>query len=195
MGNEPFSPDPLNIWQSQPTEPTNMNLEEVRQKVRELQSKFRRGRLASAAQSLVWIGLCVWGFVASFSAVQRTGFALTIVWILLTQLPLLQGISSAGQVEDAGASTGLEFCRSVLQRQRDRLRQPWRWYLGPIFLGIGTFLLGPVGAVMHHPGMAINMAPFLILLAAWVFFFFRKVGQGLRELQREIDELNALGRG
>ncbi len=195
MGNEPPSQDPLNIWQSQPTEPSNMNIEEIRQKVRELQSKFKRQRLANAAQSLVWIGLCVWGLVASFSAVQRTGFALTIVWALLTQIPWLQGISSAGEAADVGASTGLEFCRSELQRQRDRLRQPWRWYLGPVFLGIGTFLLGPVGAVMHHPGMAINMAPFLILLAAWVFFFFRQVGLDLRRLQNDIDELNALGRG
>jgi hypothetical protein len=47
----------------------------------------------------------------------------------------------------------------------------------------------------HHPGMAINMAPFLILVAGWVFFFFRIVGRELRKLQHDIDELNALGRG
>jgi preprotein translocase subunit YajC len=48
---------------------------------------------------------------------------------------------------------------------------------------------------MQHPGMAMNMAPFLILMVVWVFFFFRRAGQERRELQRDIDELNALGRG
>lgn len=193
MGNEPPSPDPLNIWQSQPTEPSKMNLEEIRQRVRALQRKMRRQRLGNAAAMLVCIGLCVWGIVASYFDVQRVGFALAGVWGLLTQLPWLRKTGSAGL--DAGSSTGIEFCRSELALRRGQLQQPWRWFLGPVLLGIGSFLIGPVAAVMQHPGMAMNMAPFLILMVVWVFFFFRRAGQERRELQRDIDELNALGRG
>ena len=194
MATEPPSRDPLNIWQNQPTEPTNMNLEEIRRKVRELQHKVQRKQLLNAASVLVLCGFCVWGIVASYFTWQRVGFALAGVWMLLTLLPWLRNKGPASQGEEAGSSTGIEFCRSELELRRNQLRQPWRWYLGPIVLGIGTFLTGPVAAVIQHPGMAVNMVPFLVLMGFWIFFFFRQVSKELREIQRDIDELNALGR-
>ena len=192
MATEPPSHDPLNIWQNQPTEPTNMNLEEIRRKVRELQHKVQRKQLLNAASVLVMCGLCVWGIVASYFTWQRVGFALAAIWMLLTLLPWLRKKGPIGPGEEAGSSTGIEFCRSELELRRNQLRRPWRWFLGPILLGIGTFLLAPLAAVIRHPGMAVNMLPFLVLLAFWVLFFFRQMSKELREIQRDIDELNAL---
>ena len=193
MANEPSSHDPLNIWQNQPTEERKMSVEEIRRRVGEIHHKVRRQRLLLLASTLVMIGFCVWGMVAAYFTLQRVGFALAAIWFLLTQHPWIK--ASSDEPADMATSTGIEYCRRQLELRRKQLRQPWRWYLGPVLLGIVSFLLGPVGAVMQNPRLAPNMAPFLILVGFWVFFFFRQINRDLQTIQHDIDDLNALRPG
>ena len=171
-----------------------MNLDEVRRKVQELHDKVRRQRILLLLSTLVMIGFCIWGLVASYFAVQRVGFALAAVWFASTQIPWLRKRGPA-EAADMGSSTGIDYCRTALELRQRQLRQPWRWFLGPVLLGIASFLIVPVAEVLRNPGMAPKMAPFLIMMVVWVVFFFRQVSRDLRQIQRDIDELNALSRG
>lgn len=194
MGNEPPTNDPMNIWQSQPTEPSKMTLEEIRRKAQELQTKTRREFLANAAMSLALIAFCAWSFAKSNSGVQRTGFALAIAWSVIAQHPGYRRMRSATLAGDAALASSLEFYRRELERRRDQFRQPWRWFLGPILIAIGSFLLPAVMGVIRNPDLFPNMVPFLVLFSVWIAIFFTKTNREVRRLQREIDELNALER-
>ena len=91
---------------------------------------------------------------------------------------------------DAGLSTGLEFCRRELQRQRDLLRRLLLWSFGPVMLTIGTFILALAMVSTKQKGLLPNGIPFLILIVVWIFAYFNIRWRQQRELQREIDELN-----
>lgn len=91
---------------------------------------------------------------------------------------------------DAGPSTGLEFCRREIERQRDLLRRVLLWSFGPVLLTIGTFILALAMVGAKDRGIFPNGLPFLALIVVWVvaYFIIRFREQG--ELHREIDELN-----
>jgi hypothetical protein len=92
--------------------------------------------------------------------------------------------------EDAGLSTGLEFCRREIDRQRDLVRRVLLWSLGPVMLAIGTFILALAMVSTKDTGLIPNGLPFLIAIVVWIFAYFNIRLREQRELQREIDELN-----
>jgi hypothetical protein len=90
---------------------------------------------------------------------------------------------------DAGLSTGLEFCRREIERQRDLASRVLLWTFGPIMLTIGTFILALAMVSTKDKGLFPNALPFLIAIVVWIFANFIIRVREQRELQREIDEL------
>ena len=83
MRNDSSSNDPRTIWQNQPTEPSIMTLEKIRQKTQELHAKTRRALLGRIAVSLLVVGISGYGIAWVDSAVVRAVFAFAIAWSLL----------------------------------------------------------------------------------------------------------------
>lgn len=180
--------DPRRIWQNQPTEPSVMTLEKIRQKVRELRAKTRRQLLGNSATPLIVVALC--GFaIKQFSTLQPL-FALPVAWSLAGLYFLNRGMWSAAMPGDAALSTGLEFYRREIERRRYLLRRALLWSFGPVLLTIGTFIL----ALVQMAGRRVfpNALPFLSLVVIWIAAYFVIRMREQRGLQREINALNDL---
>jgi hypothetical protein len=91
---------------------------------------------------------------------------------------------------DAGLSTGLEFCRREIKRQRDLVRRVLLWTFGPIMLTIARLFSRSQWSVRKDRGLFPSGLPFLIAIVVWIFMYFTIRVREQRDLQREIDELN-----
>jgi MFS family permease len=117
-------------------------------------------------------------------------FALAFAWSLAGFYILNRGMWPAAMPSDAGLSTGLEFCRRELERQRDLVRKLLLWSFGPIILTIGTFILALAMVSTSDKGLIPDGLPFLIAILAWICAYFVIRFREQRDLQREIEELN-----
>lgn len=119
-------------------------------------------------------------------------FAAALAWSLAGVYFLNRGMWFAAMPGDAGLTTGLEFCRREIERQRDLARRVLLWTFGPIMLAIGTFILAPAMVSTKSKGLFPNGLPSLIAIVVWIFGYFSVRLREQRELQREIDELKDL---
>jgi hypothetical protein len=190
MENDSSEDDPRKIWQNQPKEISTVTLKMIRMKVQDLHTKTRRVLWG------LWAGPLVVGFFSAYGIklvhgvfpVLEVAFAVAIAWSLAGMYFLSRGMRSEAMPGDAALSTGLEFYRREIERQRALHGRILLWSFGPIVLALAAFILFSVivvGGKIYPNGM-----PFLILVAVWfgAYFFMRM--QGRRELQREIDDLN-----
>jgi hypothetical protein len=196
MPNEIRGGDPRTIWQNQPTESFVMALEEIRQRARELHSRTRRALFGTLVVPLIIASVYAFGF-KEFPLVRPTlnplfGFALA--WSLLGLYFLNRRMWSPVMPGDAAFSTGLEFCRGEIERQRDILRRVLVWSFGPVLLAIGTFILALAMIGSRGRGMFTNALPFLIVVVVWILVYFVIRFRDQRQLQRELDELNEIDR-
>ncbi len=75
--------DPQAIWKNQPTEPSTMTVQQIRQKTEQLRSKTRRVLLEAMVTPLLVVGVAGW-IVAQLpsSPILRTAFAFAVAWSL-----------------------------------------------------------------------------------------------------------------
>jgi hypothetical protein len=183
---------PKNIWLNQRTEAPTMTLKLIQQRSRDLRAKTRRKLLGTLAGPLAASLFYAFGMkeFAPLRQVLQPLFAFALAWSLAGLYFLNRGMWSAVMPGDAGLSTGLEFCRREIERQRDLLRRVLLWSFGPVLLAIGTFILALAMVGTRDRGIFPNGLPFLILIVVWIVGYFIVRLREQRELQREIDELN-----
>jgi hypothetical protein len=183
---------PKKIWLSQPTETPTMTLKLIQQRSRDLRAKTRRKLLGTLAGPLAASLFYAFGMkeFAPLRQVLQPLFALALAWSLAGLYLLNRGMWSAVMPGDSGLSTGLEFCRREIERQRDLLRRVLLWSFGPVLLAIGTFILALAMVGTRDRGIFPNGLPFLIFIVVWIVGYFIVRLRDQRELQREIDELN-----
>jgi hypothetical protein len=183
---------PKNIWLNQPTEIPTMTLKLIQQRSRDLRARTRRKLLGTLAGPLAAGLFYAYGMkeFASLRQVLQPLFAFALAWSLAGVYFLNRGMWSAVMPADAGLSTGLEFCRREIERQRDLVRRVLLWTFGPIMLTIGTFILALAMVSTKHRGLLPNGLPFLGAIVVWIFVYFIIKVREQRDLQREIDELN-----
>src|ERR1700733_13268861 len=104
MRNDSPPNDPRAIWQNQPTEPSIMTLEKIRQKTRELHAKTRRQVIGNLIVPLAVFAFAGYGIAKFHNAGLRTVFACAIVWSLAGQYFLNRGMWSAMLPGDAALS-------------------------------------------------------------------------------------------
>ncbi len=188
--------NPKNIWQHQPIEASTMTLEKVRNKARELHSRTRRKLLGTIVGPLAAAFCYVFG-IKEFPPLQlalQLLFGFALAWSLAGLYFLNRGMWSEAIPGDAGLSAGLEFCRREIERRRDYLRRVLLWSFGPVLLAIATIILALTMIGGRLRGIFPNGLPFLALVGLWVIAWFVIRLREQRELQREIDELNDIGR-
>jgi hypothetical protein len=194
MANDSPGNDPRTIWQTQPTQPSAMTLETIRQNVQELHSRTRRELLRNVGVPLVIIALCSFGIKQFPQPGLRSLFAFAIVWSLAGLYFLHRGMWSAMLPGDAALSTGLESYRREVERRRSLSGRIMLWGFGPLVFAVATLIavilsLGTGSGVPLPEGLR-KMTPFLTLLSIWFIGVFAIRMRQRRELQREIDELN-----
>jgi len=188
MENE-LPPDSLRIlWQGQKVEGTRMSLEEIRQKAGAFQKRIRNRNLreyGAAAIVFGWFGYNLWRVPE-----LRLGSAL-ILAATAYMVWQLHARGASKTVPEAMALTPcVEFHRRELERQRDLLRDIWRWYLLPFVPGLVVFVWGSVRHVTG--GQWVNAAPFAVLCAMFFVFVGRLNRRAADKLQRQIDELEGM---
>jgi Flp pilus assembly protein TadB len=115
-----------------------------------------------------------------------TGFALIIAGVLYLVWQLHRHGSARTPPADLGLTSGVEFFRRELERQRDLVKRVWRWYLGPVAPGLIVVMAGAARAIGR-----LEAVP--VLFATFVFVFIWRLNErAARKLQRQIDELDAL---
>lgn len=187
---------PTKIWLSQPTETPNMTLKLIQQKSRDLRAKTRGKLLGTLAGPLAASLFCAFSMkeFASLRQVLQPLFGLALAWSLVGLYLLNRGVWPAVMPGDAGLSTGLEFCRREIERQRDLLRRVLLWSFGPVLLAISAFILALAMVGTRDRGLFPNGLPFLALVVVWILAYFVMRVREQRGLKREIDELNDLER-
>jgi hypothetical protein len=193
------SNDPRTIWQSQPTEPSTMTPEKIRQKIKQMHAKTRQALLGGAAVALVVIGIAVYGILRSDSPVARTVCILLIAWSLVGQYFLNRGMWSGTQPAEAVPNTGLESYRSEVERRRHLADHNLLWSFGPVVVATGTFILivlklQSVNQTVLVKGTILNGIPFLVLVVVWIVAYLAIRMRDRRELQQEIDQLHEIER-
>ena len=173
-----------------------MTLKLIQQRSRELRARTRRKLLGTLAGPLVAALFYAYGMkeFAPLRQVLQPLFAVALAWSLAGLYFLNRGMWSAEMPGDAGLSTGLEFCRLQLERQRDLVRRVLLWTIGPVMLAIGTFILALAMVSTKSKGLFPNGLPFLIAVVVWIFAYFNIRWKEQRKLQREIDELSEIER-
>ncbi len=169
-----------------------MILKLIQQRSRDLRAKTRKKLLGSLAGPLAAGLVYAFGMkeFASRGQVLQPLFAFALAWSLAGLYFLNRGMWAAVMPGDAGLSTGLEFCRQEIERQRDLLRRVLLWSFGPLLLAIGTLILALAMVGTKDRGILPNGLPFLILVVVWVVAYFVMRFREQRELQREIEELD-----
>ena len=196
MRNELPGEVPKAIWLNQPTEARTMTSKLIQQRSRVLRAKTRRKLLGTLAGPLAVALFYAFGmkeFAPLRQALQPL-FAFALAWSLAGLFFLNKGMWPAVMPEDAGLSTGLEFCRREVERQRNLVRRVLLWAFGPVMLVIGTFILALAMVGARDRGLFPNGLPFLILVIVWIVTYFIVRLREQRDLQREIDELNDIER-
>ncbi len=204
MRNDSSGNDPRTIWQNQPTEPSIMTLEKIRQKTQELHAKTRRQLIGNSIMPLAVFAFYGYGIAKFSDPALRTLFACAIAWSLAGQYFLNRGMWSAMLPGDAALSTGLESYRREVERQRSLFGRFMLWQFGPVMFAIATLVLLILTLGIGNRGMPLNgailtgallkMSPFLTLMVIWIVGFFVIRMREQRQLQREIDELNEIER-
>jgi len=198
MRNDSSGNDPRTIWQNQPTEPSAMTLEKIRQKVRELHAKTRRQLLGNLVVPVIVVAFYGFGIKQFQNPALRSVFAFAIAWSLAGLYFLNRGMWSAMLPGDAALSTGLESYRREVERRRSLSGRFMVWGFGPVVFAIATLImlilsLG-IGSGMSLKGTLLKMTPFLTLLVIWLMGVFVIRMRQQRELHREIDQLNDIER-
>jgi hypothetical protein len=183
---------PKDIWLNQPTERPTMILKLIQQRSRDLRARTRKKLLGTLAGPLAASLFYAYGMkeFAPLRQVLQPLFAIALAWSLVGLYFLNRGMWSAVMPGDAGLSTGLEFCRREIGRQRDLVRRILLWTFGPTMLAIGTFVLALAMVSTKDRGLFPNGLPFLIAIVVWIFAYFTIRFREQRELLREIDELS-----
>jgi hypothetical protein len=190
MMNEPPSNDIRQVWQNQSVEAIQMSLDEIRNKAQKFQRRVHWSNLREYLAAVFVVAIFGFYFWRFDGILLRTGSALVIAGTLYVMYQLYKRGSAKTVPADLASRTCLDFHRRELERQRDLLRDVWRWYLLPFVPGMVVFFAG--GAIELPLGrwgpLGITVA-----LCAIVFFLIGKLNHwAARKLQHQIDGLDAL---
>jgi hypothetical protein len=190
MQDDPQDDNLKEIWQNQPMEASQMTLEALQKKARELRAKTRRELSASIATVLIVFAIAGFGILHTHSLGVRLVFGLAIAWALAGQYPLHKGMWSATPPGDAALSSGLEFYRQQVEQRLSVFRRVLQWSFGPVVLSIATLILVLVGIAENQSRSVEKVIPFCTVFSIWIVAFFMLRSRSQRELRQEIDELN-----
>lgn len=181
--------DLRDIWQNQETEVMKLSIAELRAKA----MKFQKGiRLRNLREQVACIFVII-SFAGAYRmiplTIPRISFALIIAGTVYVAWYLQARGAAPALPAEMGRSNCIDFYRRELEKQRDLLRNVWKWYLGPLIPGMALFVSWSI--VIARP----ERRWFPIAFAAFCAVVFWGIGwlndRGARHIDRQIRELNA----
>jgi hypothetical protein len=187
--------DPGALWRSQPGEEVQVNIDRiVKRRARELYSKTRAEIITSVSAPILFIAVVAWRFGFQNDRVVQWGFALIVTWIVISLYSMRRRIRRRSEPSpDALAAASMDYYRLQLQERRQHLRSLWLWH-GPMFLACVVFLGAVLGRVWPIYQRMVNVLPFAALLVVWSVLNLWQRRRQARELERELEELDAFRR-
>lgn len=187
MADEP-PVDMRAVWQNQPVERMGLSLEDLRHKARRLQTVvlWRNVReYVAMAVAVAAFGYYAWKF---HTPIVRAGALLSIAGTMYVIRQLSRRGGAIRVPADMARHTCLDFHRTELERQRDLLRDVWKWSLLPLVPGLAVFLLGlGVEPLAGRHWLPVAGTALACLLA---FILVGSVNHAAaRKLQQQIDAL------
>ena len=190
MPNKPSPQDMRELWQKQQVETMNIPIEEIQRKAAAFQKRITRRNLREYVACVFVLLAFTWFFAITPKPVPRIAFGLIIAAAIFVAWQLLTRGTAQTVPADLGGADCLQFHRRELERQRNLLRNIWRWYLGPFIPGMA--LITALSIVSTPKGKLW----FPIVFAGCEVMFFWWTGQinkrAARRLDRQIAEIDAM---
>jgi hypothetical protein len=191
MPNDQTPNEVRDFWQSQTKEASNVSLDLIRYKARQLEVAMRQQVVGVFVVALVIVAACLFISWWVDQVSIRIGAGVLILWALYLSYQVRKGVWPGRLAPDATLAACVGFYRKELERQRSQLRAPGK-IVWPVLLSVALFL---APAVMQKSESLARMAPFLTMIAAWAVIVFVLQIRKLRAVQREVDELGRLQQG
>jgi len=179
------------LWQEQPAEPLTMPVNEIRERAAKFEKAIKRRDLneyLAAAFVVAAFSLCI---AIIPNTIVKIGCGLIIAGHLYVSWHMHHRGSARALPFDAAFGSCLSFHRSELVRRRDLLRGVLFWYIGPLIPGYAVFIWGMADMLAGRVQAVIQAAILMVVVALAVLGLN---WWGGRKLQRQIDELDDLGK-
>lgn len=194
---EPPSPlDPSQLWRQQPEESSAIVPPgALARRTVALHASSRSEVLGSLCAATLFVLVIGWRLAASRDALLWLALTAIALWVVLTawrsrrQIRTIQAAGTPGG--DARAASGLDYYYEELLRRQAHLRSGWLWH-GPLILScatLGVVLLQSRGITWTRLA---GVVPLLIVLVAWVAIRNLSRWREVRQVRREIEEVQAL---
>jgi hypothetical protein len=190
--DDPKIARPQTVWQSQKNEETKMTVQLLRQRVRDLSARRRRGLFATVFAAAIAVALSTWGIPRTHVFALQVVFVLSSAWALAGLYFVRRGLRSAELLEDSTLDTGLRFYRLQIQQNLTVFHRVLPWTFGPLLLVVVAIMLVLAGLAQEQNQPLNKIAPFFILFVLWLIAFPAVRHRDRRALRRELDLLNSL---
>jgi hypothetical protein len=184
------------LWQNQSVYPKQFSADEIRAKA----IRFHRTvRFRNIGEHIFSIAVVIFFAGYAWKAdtwLSKAGPSLIVLGTMCLVFQLYTRAAShpvpGGPGPGGVTESCIEFHRRELERQRDRHRAVWRWYLGPLIPGLLVLFVDRFLDAWGKDGLHVAYSLASALAAILVFVGIGRVNAvEARKLQREIDELDA----
>lgn len=196
MSNKPVEPRDLqSLWQSMPTAPVTITVEEMRTRSLAFEKKVGRRNLIEYIASGFVIAIFAW--YATWPMPATPLWPIANILIITGTLVVVWNIHRISSAARSPASAPMEslmvFHRAELVRQRDALRTVWLWYLAPFAPGFALWLAAlwiGAPAAQQTPAWGMRLGGAAVLAGVMFAGIIALNLLGAARLQRQIDELD-----
>lgn len=199
MSNKPVEPGDLqSLWQSMPTAPVTITVEEMRTRSRAFEKKVGRRNLVEYIASAFVV--VMFGWYATWPEPATPLWPIANVAIIIGTLVVVWNLHRiAGATRTAGEASLaslIDHHRSGLVKQRDALRSVWRWYLLPFAPGLALWFVAlwvgsPEGEKKLTFGLGLGLAALLSVAVSGFIVLVNLISAA--RIQRMIDDLDRFG--
>ena len=185
--------DPRSIWTADDAHLPPLSPTALRTRADALHRRVRRRNRREYLTAALLVPLFGWIGWMSGDALMQLACVTLIAGIALVVWNLSRRSAQPMPEATALAVPALAFHRAQLVRQRDALRNVWRWYLAPFIPGVVLFLAAIWHASRAHQSVAatlVGVVPTAAIVAA-VFVGIHLINRAAaRRLDREIEALD-----
>lgn len=180
--------DPRKIWQTQEVEEMKFSVEELRAKAAKFQHRVQRRNLREYVAALVMIVFFGFAYRNTPQIIPRIAFA----WLIAAAIFYIWYLRRRGSMRripaDIGSADCFRFYRNALEKQRDLLRNVWKWVLSPIIPGLAVLAIYNITSV--SPAKRWQQVGYVLFEAAILSTVVWLNMRASRRLDRRIAELD-----
>lgn len=192
MTNAPDPGDLRSLWQTMPTAPITLSVEELRTRATAFERKVRRRNLVEYIATAFVVVIFGWYATFPIPATPLWPMAnlMIIAGVLVVAWNLHRLARASKPPPGADAASLVDFQRAEYVRQRDALKSVWLWYIGPIIPGLIVWFIaagvGVPGLTPMRAAIGLGGTALIAMLVFGVIILLNLLGAA--RLQRMIDD-------